>query len=77
MIAIGDWTHIPAYFHNLTLQIDGYEGIAPIGLSERLGVMFNILGYKGTFYQFQVCFNDHIGKVTLERISNWEDPDVI
>ena len=69
MIVVGDGSFIPTYFHNLPLEIGGYEVIAPIGFSERLGVGFNILGRTGIFDQFQVCFNDHDRKVTFERIS--------
>ena len=45
-----------------------YELIAPIGFSERLGVGFNILGRRGIFDEFQVCFNDHARRVTFEKI---------
>jgi len=56
MIVVGDGSYIPTYFHNLTISIGEYEVEAPIGFSERLGVGFNILGRKGIFDQFQVCF---------------------
>jgi hypothetical protein len=54
--------------HDLTLRLGEFEVIAPIGFSERLGVGFNILGRKGIFDQFQVCFNDHTRKVTFQKI---------
>ena len=69
MIVVGDGSFIPCYFHDLPLQIAGYEIIAPIGFSERLGVGFNILGRTGIFDQFQVCFNDHARRVTFQQIS--------
>jgi hypothetical protein len=68
MIVVGDGSFIPTYFHDLRLQIGGYEIIAPIGFSERLGVGFNILGRTGIFDEFQVCFNDHSRKVTFQKI---------
>jgi len=68
MIVVGDGSYIPTYLHDLTLRIGEFEVTAPIGLSERLGVGFNILGRKGIFDQFQVCFNDHIRKVTFQKI---------
>ena len=68
MIVVGDGSFIPTYFHDLTLQIEGNEIIAPIGFSERLGVGFNILGRTGIFDKFQVCFNDHNRKVTFQKI---------
>ena len=73
MIVVGDGSFIPAYFHDLSVQIDTYKIVAPIGFSERLGVGFNILGRTGIFDQFQVCFNDHARKVTLEKISIEKD----
>jgi hypothetical protein len=68
MIMVGDGSLIPAYFHDLSIQIDEWQIAAPVGFSERLGVGFNLLGRKGIFDQFQVCFNDHIRKVTFQKI---------
>jgi hypothetical protein len=68
MIVVGDGSYIPTYLHDLKLRIGEFEIMAPIGFSERLGVGFNILGRKGIFDQFQVCFNDHIRKVTFQKI---------
>jgi hypothetical protein len=68
MIVVGDGSYIPTYLHELTLGLGDFEVTAPIGFSERLGVGFNILGRKGIFDQFQVCFNDHIRKVTFQKI---------
>ncbi len=59
MIVVGDGSYIPTYLQDLKLRIAEFEIMAPIGFSERLGVGFNILGRKGIFDQFQVCFNDH------------------
>ena len=72
MIVVGDGSFIPTYFHDLTLIIAGHEIIAPVGFSERLGAGFNILGRKGIFDQFLVCFNDHTRKVSFEKINNLE-----
>ena len=68
MIVVGDGSFIPTYIQDLPLQIGEYQITAPIGFSERLGVGFNILGRTGIFDQFQVCFNDHIRKVTFQKI---------
>jgi len=68
MIVVGDGSFIPTYLQDLKLRIGEFEITAPIGFSERLGVGFNILGRKGIFDQFQVCFNDHIRKVTFQKI---------
>jgi hypothetical protein len=68
MIVVGDGSYIPTYLHDLMLRLGEFEVIAPIGFSERLGVGFNILGRKGIFDQFQVCFNDYTRKVTFQKI---------
>jgi hypothetical protein len=68
MIVVGDGSYIPTYFHDLHLKIGGQEITAPIGFSERLGLGFNILGRTGIFDKFQVCFNDHDRKVTVQEI---------
>lgn len=70
MIIVGDGSFIPVYFHDLSIKIGKWEVTAPIGFSERLGVGFNILGRKGIFDYFQVCFNDHTRKVTFQKKSN-------
>jgi hypothetical protein len=68
MIVVGDGSYIPTYFQDLPIKIGEWEVTAPVGFSERLGVGFNLLGRKGIFDQFQVCFNDHIRKVTFQKI---------
>jgi hypothetical protein len=68
MIVVGDGSYIPTYLHDLTLRLGEFEVTGPIGFSERLGVGFNILGRKGIFDQFQVCFNDYTRKVTFQKI---------
>jgi len=68
MIVVGDGSYIPTYLQDLTIRIGEFEIMAPIGFSERLGVGFNILGRKGIFDQFQVCFNDHTRKLTFQKI---------
>jgi len=68
MIVVGDGSYIPTYFFELTLHIGEFEVVAPIGFSDRLGVGFNLLGRKGIFDQFQVCFNDKIRKVSFQKV---------
>jgi hypothetical protein len=67
MIVVGDGSFIPTYIHDLSIQIADWRITAPIGFSERLGVGFNILGRRGIFDQFQVCFNDHIREVSFQK----------
>lgn len=68
MIVVGDGSYIPTYFYDLTVRIGGFEVVAPIGFSERLGVGFNLLGRTGVFNHFHVCFNDHTHKVSFQKI---------
>lgn len=68
MIVVGDGSFIPTYFHDISIRIGEWQVTAPIGFSERLGVGFNLLGRTGIFDQFQICFNDHIRKVTFQKI---------
>ncbi len=68
MIVVGDGSFIPTYIHNLSIQIADWRITAPIGFSERLGVGFNILGRRGLFDQFQVCFNDQTREVSFQEI---------
>ena len=66
MIVVGDGSYIPAFIHDLPVQIGDTQITVPIGFSERLGVGFNLLGRSGVFNRFEVCFNDHTRKVTLQ-----------
>jgi len=68
MIAVGDGSFIPTYFHELSIKIGEWQIDAPIGFSERLGVGFNLLGRAGIFTEFQVCFNDKIRKITFQKL---------
>jgi predicted aspartyl protease len=70
MIVVGDGSYIPTFFHDLPVQIGDTQITAPIGFSERLGVGFNLLGRMGVFNRFEVCFNDHTRKVTLQPITS-------
>lgn len=66
MIVVGDGSFIPTYFHNLPVQIGDIKLKVPIGFSERLGVGFNLLGRKGLFEHFKICFSDREGKITFQ-----------
>ncbi len=70
MIVVGDGSYIPAFIHDLPVQIGDTQVTAPIGFSERLGVGFNLLGRSGVFDQFEVCFNDHARKVSFRPIES-------
>lgn len=68
MIVVGDGSFIPVYFHSLPLEIGEFKLQAPIGFSERLGVGFDLLGRKGIFDNFQICFNEKEHKLTFLKI---------
>lgn len=67
MMVVGDGSYIPVYIHGLSLKIGNEEIEAEIGFSERLGVGFNLLGRKGVFETFKVCFDELRQLVTFER----------
>ena len=67
MIVVGDGSYIPVFIHRLKIRIGEEEIEAEIGFSERLGIGFNVLGRKGIFESFRVCFDEAEGVVTFER----------
>ena len=67
MVVVGDGSYIPVNFFNIPIRIADIELTATIGFSERLGVGFNLLGRKGVFDLFIVCFNDREEKVTFQK----------
>lgn len=67
MMVVGDGSYIPVYIHRLSLKIGDEEIKAEIGFSDRLGVGFNLLGRKGVFEAFKVCFDEIKQLVTFER----------
>jgi len=68
MIVVGDGSFIPTYFHEVPICIDDVEVVAQVGFSERLGVGFNLLGRKGVFDHFKICFCDKENKITFQPL---------
>jgi len=68
MVVVGDGSFIPVYFHEMPIHIEHIEVTAPVGFSERLGVGFNLLGRKGIFEHFKVCFFDKESKITFHEV---------
>jgi len=68
MVVVGDGSYIPVNFFDVPIRIGGIELTATIGFSERLGVGFNLLGRRGVFDLFIVCFNDREEKVTFQEL---------
>ncbi|MDH3599598.1 MAG: hypothetical protein OEU26_08185 [Candidatus Tectomicrobia bacterium] len=63
---VGDGNFIPVYLHELELQIGSERFVAPVGFSERLGVVFHLLGRDGVFSRFKICFQEQQRLLTLE-----------
>lgn len=57
-LTVGDGGLLAVYLVRLKVKIGDYEFVSPVGFSEQLGVEFNLLGRKGFFDHFRVCFND-------------------
>jgi len=55
-VQVGDGSLIPLYLHKLPLQIGPSEFEAAIGLSEKLGVRFHLLGRQEEFERFRIAF---------------------
>ena len=66
-VQVGDGGLIPAYLHDLTIQLGSEKFVAPLGFSGRLGVGFNLLGRNGIFDRFKVCFDEKNSVVTFQN----------
>lgn len=67
MIVVGDGSFIPVYFHKMTIQIGEDEFEIEVGFSSHLGIGFNLMGRKGIFDRFKVCFSDFEGIVSFQK----------
>lgn len=67
MVVVGDGSFIPVHFVTLPMKIGEVEFSAEVGFSDRLGVGFNLLGRKGVFDLFRVCFDDARGVVSFQE----------
>lgn len=67
MIVVGDGSFIPVYFHEIAVQIGEEEFNTEIGFSSHLGIGFNLMGRKGIFDKFKVCFSDLNGIVSFQK----------
>jgi predicted aspartyl protease len=64
-VQVGDGAFIPVYLHDLKIQLGKHRLVVPVGLSEKLGIRFNLLGRIGIFNHFKVCFDEQRFIVTL------------
>ncbi len=68
-VILGDGNTLTVYIHNLPIFLAGKEFIAPIGFSKGLGINFAIIGRKGIFEQFIICFNEKEKWIGFEPIN--------
>ena len=57
-MVLGDGNILAVYLHELDVSISGVEFKTRIGFSKSLGIGFDIIGRKGIFDKFRVCFNE-------------------
>jgi len=57
-LTVGDGGLLKVYIVKLAVELADSRFRAEIGFSEQLGVGFNLLGRRGFFDYFQICFND-------------------
>lgn len=66
---LGDGNALTVYIHNLAVSLAGKEFIAPIGFSKGLGINFAIIGRKGIFNNFTICFHESEKAIEFTPIS--------
>ncbi len=55
---LGDGNILTVYLHEIEVSVGGVEFKARVGFSKGLGIGFDIIGRKGIFDKFKVCFNE-------------------
>lgn len=65
-LQVGDGSLIQVYLHELEVQLGKEKFSCPIGFSQQLGVDFNVLGKRGVFDRFKICFQQNPGLITFE-----------
>ncbi len=56
---LGDGNMLTVHIHDLPVSLAGKEFVAPVGFSKGLGVNFAIIGRRGIFNQFIICFHEN------------------
>jgi len=67
MIVVGDGSFIPVYLHKIIVRIGEEEFETEVGFSNHLGIGFNLMGRKGIFDKFKVCFSDFKSIVSFQK----------
>jgi hypothetical protein len=65
-LQVGDGSFIPAYLHDLELQVGREQFSTTVGFSDKLGIGFNLLGRVGIFERFKICFQESQGIITFD-----------
>ena len=65
-LQVGDGSLLLIYLHELEMQLGGERFSCPVGFSPRLGVDFNVLGKRGVFDRFKICFQQDPELITFE-----------
>ena len=65
-LQVGDGSFIPAYLHDLELQVGREQFSTKVGFSDKLGIGFNLLGRAGIFERFKICFQESHGIITFD-----------
>ncbi|MBO1351861.1 MAG: hypothetical protein EBE86_032875 [Hormoscilla sp. GUM202] len=65
-LQVGDGGLLQLYLHELEVQLGRERFRCPVGFSSRLGVKFNVLGKRGIFDRFKICFQQDPGLLTFE-----------
>ena len=60
---LGDGNTLTVYIHNLPVSLAGKEFMAPLGFSKGLGINFAIIGRRGIFNNFTICFDEEENSV--------------
>lgn len=67
-LTVGDGGLIEIYLCPIRVKVENDQWNMPIGFSKQLGVGFNLMGRRGFFDRFRVCFNDKDKFVDLTRL---------
>ncbi|MBC6424304.1 MAG: hypothetical protein GDA38_24565 [Hormoscilla sp. SP12CHS1] len=65
-LQVGDGGLLQLYLHELEVQLGRERFRCPVGFYSRLGVKFNVLGKRGIFDRFKICFQQYPGLLTFE-----------
>jgi hypothetical protein len=65
-LQVGDGSFIPAYLHDLELQVGREQFSTTVGFSDKLGIGFNLPGRVGIFERFKICFQESQGIITFD-----------